>query len=341
MSAGRAGKGILPSTIRRISDGFYIGWATRVAIGAGRSWVLRMLSPIDRLGKTVKICGHHVAPAPDQDYEAMVPLTHEESGTKLNCYYHIPRAAEASPSSTLPEVAAAPPGAADTIQPDSACWSLGLLRRGPILEKRSKAYEVGKMLGKGAHGQVFHLTFKGSPGTRLCAKMLRCDDSTQRNTRTEVYAMERCNACPAGFVRLLDVFVKGSLLKSPTRYVYMVMEKWEMELAAFIAKAAPTPLQIRSALHGPLQGLRFLHDHLLLVHCDVASKNIFVNMGMVAAVQDIVAVLGDLGAVREVCNARLPFVYFSGGAGDSAQKHIYRWVGVFVVRVWAGGVGKG
>ena len=249
---------------------------------------------------------------------AITRLRHKESGTKLNFFYHIPHAvagpaigndalvaAGASPSSMLPEVAAAPPGAADTIQPDSACWSLGLLRRDPILEKRSKAYEVGKMLGQGAHGQVFHLTFKGSPGTRLCAKMLRCDDPTQRNTRTEVYAMERCNACPAGFVRLLDVFVKGSLLKSPTRYVYMVMEKWEMDLAAFIAKAAPTPLQIRSAVHGPLQGLRFLHDHLLLVHCDVASKNIFVNMGMVAAVQDIVVVLGDLGAVREVFHGAL------------------------------------
>ena len=337
MEKGRAGKGIDPSSLQRLADGFYIGWFLSITCSGARSWLMRMPVKIARSAKAVRMCGHHSAPPTDQVYEEMTPLTPTQSGGPL-AFYHIPPAVgepvvanddlvAAAASSSIPvhssrlaEVAAAAPEAVEIIQATSACWSLGLLRRGPILNARSNLYTVGTKLGEGAHGLVFNLTFSGNGGAKLCAKMIRSDDTQQRKSRIEVYALERCNESPSGIVRLLDVFVK---FQNQVTHVYLVMEMWEMDLNAFIRKETPTPIQIRSALRGPVEGLRFLHDHLLLVHCDVASKNILVRMNMVAAVPDIVAVLGDLGAVVEVCNYRPPFVYFSGGGrGFSPEAHL-------------------
>ena len=83
--------------------------------------------------------------------------------------------------------------------------------------------------------------------------------------------------------------------------------------------------------------MRFLHDHLLLVHCDVASKNTLIRVTLAAAVPDIVAVLGDLGSVMEVCVHPRPLVISQGGGPQqSGQTHIH-WVGPLLVRAWAVG----
>jgi len=244
------------------------------------------------------MCGHHSAPRIDLGFEKMKLLTAEERGHQL-AFYHIPRApggtavpapgGTAVPASggtavgngafvlasasagfrvhapTLDVVAAAPPDVKDIIKAPSACWSLGLLRRDTILRERSNLYTVGQ----GTNGLVYKVTFSGNGGASLCAKLIRHDDDNQRKTRIEVYALERCNESPSGIVRLLDVFVKS---QSPVEQVYLVMEMWQMDLFAFAEKDTPTPIQIRSALHGPLRGLRFVHEHLLLAHCDFKSK---------------------------------------------------------------------
>jgi hypothetical protein len=361
MENGRAGKGIDSSSIQRLAGGFYIGWNAGVQCSAARSWLLRIPAKIDRSAKGVKMCGHHSTPPPGQLYDAMVPLPAALRGSRCTLtFYHIPPVvgepavangwashalvvAAASSSafvqtSRLPEVAAAAPGATDIIQATSACWTLSLFRRDQTLNSRSNLYTVGTKLGEGSHGVVFNLTFHGCGRAKLCAKMLRSDDTQQRKSRIEVYALERCNESPSGIIRLLDVFVK---FQNQMAFVYLVMEKWDMDLNAFIRQEVATPIQIRSALRGPVEGLHFLHDRLLLVHCDVASKNILVRMNMVAAVPDIVAVLGDLGSVAEVCNYRLPLVYFSGGARDSAQKHFYCRVGGICCSGMGGGMGRG
>ena len=315
MEQGRAGKGIDPSSLQRLADGFYIGWVKSVKCSGARSFLSRVPAKIDRSAKSVRMCGHHSAPPTDQDYEKMTLLTMEERGGDLAFYQIRPAVGEpvvgndalaaVAPSSSihvqssrLPEVAAAAPGAREIIQASSACWSLGLLRRDPILNARSNLYTVGTKLGEGSNGVVFNVTFSGNGGGKLCAKLLRSDADEQRKTRIEVYALERCNESPSGFVRLLDVFVKSH---KNVQQVFLVMEMWEMDLNTFMKKDSPTPLQLRSALRGPMEGLRFLHDHLLLVHCDVASKNILIRVTLAAAVPNIVAVLGDLGSVMEVC----------------------------------------
>ena len=353
MDEGRAGRGIDPSSLQLLADGFYIGWSKQnVKCSGARSFLARVPATIDRSAKSVKMCGHHSAPPTDQDYEKMTVLTKEERGGDL-AFYQI-RLAVGQPvvgngalaavassssirvqSSRLPVVAAAAPKATEIIQATSACWSLGLLRRDPILKARSNLYTVGTKLGEGSNGVVFKVTFSGNVEGKLCAKLLRSDSDEQTMTRIEVYALERCNESPSGFVRLLDVFVKSHNIDEWR--VYLVMEMWEMDVNTFMKKGSPTPLQLRSALRGPMEGLRFLHDHLLLVHCDVASKNILIRVTLAAAVPDIVAVLGDLGSVMEVCVHPRPLVISQLEAPQqSGQTHIH-WVGPLLVRAWAVG----
>ena len=313
MGEGRAARGIDPSTLQLLVDGFYIGWKSGVTCGGARSWFTRMPGAFRRAAAAVKMCGHHVAPATGLDYEEMKVLTHDESGGYRLTFYQIPRALDdtvvadaasvsaassstlSMQSRTLDVVAAAIPGVKEIINAPCACWSLGLIRRGPILAARSNLYTVGSKLGQGSNGIVYRVAFKGNGGANVCAKLLRCDDANQRKARIEVYALERANESPSGIVRLLDVFVK------PVEQVYLVMELWPSDLFAFFKEDAATPLQIRSALRGPLEGLRFLHDHLILVHCDFKSANILVKPKIAAAVPDVEAVLGDLGSVMEVC----------------------------------------
>ena len=261
------------------------------------------------------MCGHHSVPPEGLAYQAMVKLTPGESGHTLVFYHIAPEPGgsvvvdaalvEAAAVSRIPllsarldVVAAVPPGVKEIINARSACWSLGLLRRDTILNARANFYTVGSKLGKGSHGDVFTLTFHDDVTAKLCGKLIRTDNVDQLKTRMEVYALERCNDHPSGIVRLLDVFVRRH---NSTDQVYLVMELWEKDLYAFLAHETPTPIQIRSALQGPLEGLRFLHEHLHLVHCDVKSKNILVRVNLAAAVPDITAVLGDLGSVMEVC----------------------------------------
>ena len=312
LGEGRAARGIDPSTLVDLGDGFYIGWKSGVTCGGARSWLSRIPGAFKRTAAVVKMCGHHLPPGPLLDHAEMTLLTTVESGYRLN-FYQIPHAlgeavvadaASASVASsatfslqsrTLGEVAAAIPGVKEIINAPCACWSLGLLRRDPILAARSKLYTVGPELGNGTNGVVYQVTFNGNGGANVCAKLLRCDDEHQSNVRIEVYALERANDSPSGICRLLDVFVK------PGQRVYLVMELWPSDLFHCFEEVAATPLQIRSALRGPMEGLRFLHDRLILVHCDVKSANILVKPTMAAAVPDVEAVLGDLGSVMEVC----------------------------------------
>ena len=154
LGEGRAARGIDPSTLQLLVDGFYIGWKSGVTCGGARSWLTRMPGAFKRTAAVVKMCGHHVAPGPRLDYEEMKLLTHDESGYRLK-FYQIPRvldeavvadAASASAACyptlpmqprTLDVVAAAIPGVKELINAPCACWSLGLLREDPILVARS------------------------------------------------------------------------------------------------------------------------------------------------------------------------------------------------------------
>ena len=90
MGEGRAARGIDPSTLQLLVDGFYIGWKSGVTCGGARSWLTRMPGAFNRHAAVVKMCRHHVAPGPRLDSEEMKLLTHDESGYRLH-FYQIPR----------------------------------------------------------------------------------------------------------------------------------------------------------------------------------------------------------------------------------------------------------
>ena len=126
-------------------------------------------------------------------------------------------------------------------------------------------------------------------------KRIKKDTLDGDATRVEVYALERCSGATASVVRLLDVFVRSS----GPRF-HLVLELWDTNLFMFCADSTATPLQIRSAMRGPMDGLRFLLDSLQLVHSDVKPQNLLVRVRPTSGLEDLVAVLGDLGSVLQV-----------------------------------------
>ena len=321
IGAKARGEGIVPGSLTFLSDGFYVRWVKHTHCIAARSWLIRVLPEQDLKQTALTICAHTGEAAPVVDPFPMQRLTKDESASRIPFYaalVEVPATATGSQADTpsvLAKVSAAPcihqPGSSSRTAPvvtapfgarqiinsPSSCWSLALAARCSTLKLRANHYTMGSILGDGTFGDVFKATFrKGDMVTSdICVKRIKKDTVSGEAVRVEVYALERCNDACASVVRLLDVFVRSS----EPRF-HLVLELWDTNLFRFCADSTATPLQIRSAMRGPMEGLRFLHDSLQLVHADIKPQNILVRVRPTSGLEDLVAVLGDLGAVLQV-----------------------------------------
>ena len=80
----------------------------------------------------------------------------------------------------------------------------------------------------------------------------------------------------------------------------MVLELWPSDLLEYFQTRPATSNEIRTALHGPMAGLAFLHTQLQLVHCDVKPQNILCRADSSQAYRAVIGVLGDVGSIEEV-----------------------------------------
>ena len=301
--------GIDIATLTHFDDGFYLRWQKPVRCISAQTWIRRLLPTMRSNATALSICSHTSDPTPSADFSLMYRLKKEMTASKspfhglpaLAISGSLPQAAAAcfptkpERSAHLPMARAATETDREIIKSPSSCWTLGLLERSQSLKDRAKFYQMGAYISEGTYGVVSHAMFVGQPALQVCVKQIKNDTDDLKASRIEVYALERCSVIPGGVVRLHDVFLLGSPAQA-----HLVLELWPYNLETYFAARLASPLEIRSAMRGPLAGLSFLHAELQLVHADVKTENILAKLNSSSSLPDIVCVLGDLGSVLQV-----------------------------------------
>ena len=192
-------------------------------------------------------------------------------------------------------------GDASAAETPSACPVLLFGQRREDLERRRKAYALGRRLGQGTFGTCCLGTRLGD-GRQVAVKALNEASGQLKYAVVEAHVLDRCRDHPH-IPRLFDIFVLGN-------QYHLVMEYGGVDLDTFLKASADqasassvdqvsaetvSPGAVRSITKHVASALGFLHG-AGMVHADVKPANIFVSTNPGG---QVTAMLGDLGCVVE------------------------------------------
>lgn len=170
------------------------------------------------------------------------------------------------------------------------------------------------------HSPLSATTFLGSGGygsVYMCVSGNRAVKVTEANafglpaaTVRELATVARMEAVGC---RAVVKPARVAVSPSPVGHTMLFMDRWEMSLAQWVAKAdAVSPNDLRVVTFSLLLALRDMHDACGLVHCDVKSHNVLVSTNSPLRIGDVA--LCDFGLVCDRASCLSPNI-----TGDASQ----------------------